>query len=236
MHLNKIHEKFHTSTPIKSIRKEISSQYKYLTRAFYETFHGIKQWFFAFASTAYITAGGNYIEYKKAIFTKEEFLSSLGPTISPLIQLAGACFLILFFIHRIRAPLLIENEELKIAENNADKNYECAHQIGLLFDLVENWSKKGAFGGYENPIPEACKAYYKLKNFSFTLNSNDQKKMEFGKKLKKFLTYFENEIIGTIEGTPICEIKTIFKSQSEAETALPEVDELAKYLTDNIDN
>lgn len=165
---------------------------------------------------------------------KDEILLQLTTGFLPFIV-----FSVLWFLfHFIRAPLEIENDKLKMENNNLkvgtnENNTERDKRIkavGFLLHIYENKIVNGYSSNAADMlvygIPRAYNAYWKLENISCSLIYSD----EIRCKLKVFLDYFT-----TNKSSPFnYSIKPKYKTESEIKQYAPAVKKVAKYLSNNL--
>ena len=165
---------------------------------------------------------------------KNEFFFQLTTCFLPFIV-----FSVLWFLfHFIRAPLEIENDKLKMEnnnlkvgtnENNTERD-ERINAVGFLLHIYENKIVNGYSSNADDMlvygIPRAYNAYWELENISCLLIYSD----EIRRELKVFLDYFT-----TNKSSPFnYSIKPKYKTESEIKKHTPAVKKVAKYLSNNL--
>ena len=165
---------------------------------------------------------------------KDEIFLQLTTVFLPFIV-----FSVLWFLfHFIRAPLEIENDKLKMENNNLkvgtnENNKERDKRIkavGFLFEIYENIIVNGySTSGADRLLygkNRAYDAYWKLENISCSLIYSD----EIRRELRVFLDYFT-----TNQSSPFnCSIKPKYRTESEIKNHTPAVKKVAKYLSNNL--
>jgi len=107
-----------------------------------------------------------------------------------------------------------------------NKTNEYTKSIGYLMCLVENWHENGTGNGMPHQKPREYNAYWKLENLSLCLTVDQ----DIRNKIKDFLKNFRT----SNQFNAIFSIKTVFETEPEAKKALPEINKLAKELSNQL--